>query len=91
LRRGEHAWLGYGVVGEELVELGNELFELAESEEGAILCPSWASDRVSGLSEQKVACVDDSLAWGRVGSETIDSRLADTVHVTEVCLRERQN
>ena len=84
LFRSEHA-LYDGVVSKEFVELRNELLELPESQEAAVLGPSWANHVVALLSEQEVARVDHGLPWCGGGSEPFNCRLTDPIHETEVC------
>lgn len=72
------------VIGQELVELGDKLLELAESEERAILGPGRSSsDRVPSLIQKENTGREDRLTreWS---VETTDGRLGDAVQEPKI-------
>ena len=74
-----------GIVSKECGKFGDELFELTESQERAVLGPIRASDTVSILPKQNNARGDDRLAGIWIGSEALKARLTDTVQEAEIC------
>lgn len=72
------------IVGEELVELGYLLIQMAVCEEGTVLCPWWALHRValrvdvSGFAADEHARRNDNLTW-EWGREGRDGRRGNTI------------
>jgi hypothetical protein len=77
---------GEGIVEQILVELRDELLQLAESEESTILCPSRTSDnRIAGLVHEEDTRIDEGLTRECLEViETIDGGVRDAVLETKV-------